>query len=79
MPQIDPSVPQPVFTITEKALVGAFSVIVEPVVEPMEHYIALVVTPDISTLGCLLITARVPPLLLTLGSRAMYQIVDVTD
>ena len=26
----------------EKALVGAFSVIVEPVVEPMEHYTALV-------------------------------------
>ena len=26
----------------EKALVGAFSVIVQPVVEPMEHYIALV-------------------------------------
>ena len=28
----------------EKALVGAFSVIVPPVVEPMEHYTALV--PD---------------------------------
>ena len=28
-------------TITEKALVGAFSVIVQPVVEPMEHYTAL--------------------------------------
>ena len=27
----------------EKALVGAFSVIVQPVVEPMEHYTALVV------------------------------------
>ena len=26
----------------EKALVGAFSVIVHPVVEPMEHYTALV-------------------------------------
>ena len=26
----------------EKALVGAFSVIVKPVVEPMEHYTALV-------------------------------------
>ena len=26
----------------EKALVGAFSVIVQPVVEPMEHYKALV-------------------------------------
>ena len=25
----------------EKALVGAFSVIVQPVVEPMEHYTAL--------------------------------------
>ena len=29
----------------EKALVGAFSVIVQPVVEPMEHYTALVLTP----------------------------------
>ena len=28
----------------EKALVGAFSVIVQPVVEPMEHYTALVMT-----------------------------------
>ena len=28
----------------EKALVGAFSVIVQPVVEPMEHYTALVLT-----------------------------------
>ena len=26
----------------EKALVGAFSVIVQPIVEPMEHYTALV-------------------------------------
>ena len=28
----------------EKALVGAFSVIVQPVVEPMEHYTALFLT-----------------------------------
>ena len=28
----------------EKALVGAFSVIVQPVVEPMEHYTALLRT-----------------------------------
>ena len=28
----------------ERALVGAFSVIVQPVVEPMEHYTALVKT-----------------------------------
>ena len=28
----------------EKALVGAFSVIVQPVVEPMEHYTALAAT-----------------------------------
>ena len=27
----------------EKALVGAFSVIVQPVVEPIEHYTALVI------------------------------------
>ena len=26
----------------EKALVGAFSMIVQPVVEPMEHYTALI-------------------------------------
>ena len=30
----------------EKALVGAFSVIVQPVVEPMEHYTALVTMVD---------------------------------
>ena len=29
----------------EKALVGAFSVIVQPVVEPMEHYTALTLVP----------------------------------
>ena len=29
----------------EKALVGAFSVIVQPVVEPMEHYTALALHP----------------------------------
>ena len=28
----------------EKALVGAFSVIVKPVVEPMDHFTALVMT-----------------------------------
>ena len=28
----------------EKALVGAFSVIIQPVVEPMEHYTALLIT-----------------------------------
>ena len=28
----------------EKALVGAFSVIVQPVVEPMDHYTALLLT-----------------------------------
>ena len=32
----------------EKALVGAFSVIVQPVVEPIEYYTALVVTPPAS-------------------------------
>ena len=31
----------------EKALVGAFSVIVQPVVEPMEHYTALLMYLDI--------------------------------
>ena len=34
----------------EKALVGAFSVIVQPVVEPMERFTALVI---ITTDGCL--------------------------
>ena len=29
----------------EKALVGAFSVIVQPIVEPMEHYTALIRIP----------------------------------
>ena len=32
----------------EKALVGAFSVIVQPVVEPMEHYTALDFSPPSS-------------------------------
>ena len=32
----------------EKALVGAFSVIVQPVVEPMEHYTALIVMCHVS-------------------------------
>ena len=32
----------------EKALVGAFSVIVQPVLEPMEHYTALVITRTIT-------------------------------
>ena len=31
----------------EKALVGAFSVFVQPVVEPMEHYTALVTTEEL--------------------------------
>ena len=35
----------------EKALVGAFSVIVQPVVEPMEHYTALIITWSPSRLG----------------------------
>ena len=33
----------------EKALVGAFSVIVQPVVEPMEHYTALDLTNSVSS------------------------------
>ena len=35
----------------QKALVGAFSVIVQPVVEPIEHYTALLVTEVIYGLG----------------------------
>ena len=38
----------------EKALVGAFSVIVQPVVEPMDNFTALILSP-----GC-----RLCPLLL---------------
>ena len=35
----------------EKALVGAFSVIVQPVVEPMEHYTALVKALELTDLA----------------------------
>ena len=35
----------------EKALVGAFSVIIQPVVEPMEHYTALV-DSDVDESNC---------------------------
>ena len=35
----------------EKALVGAFSVIVQPVVEPMEHYTALLLGDVVLHLG----------------------------
>ena len=45
----------------EKALVGAFSVIVQPVVEPMEQHTALAETRDLSVLD-----ARLGP-----GSRRM--------
>ena len=34
----------------EKALVGAFSVIVQPVVEPMEHYTVLVASVLVSSI-----------------------------
>ena len=37
----------------EKALVGAFSVIVQPVVEPMEHYTALLKTREKAEEKCL--------------------------
>ena len=30
----------------EKALVGAFSVIVQPVLEPMDHFTALIINPS---------------------------------
>ena len=36
----------------EKALVGAFSVIVQPVVEPMEHYTALFLIPILYNQRC---------------------------
>ena len=35
----------------EKALVGAFSVIVQPVMEPMEHYTALLTTHTAQVTG----------------------------
>ena len=41
----------------EKALVGAFSVIVQPVVEPMEHYTAL---PYPMLLPLTVVTTRLP-------------------
>ena len=47
----------------EKALVGAFSVIVQPVVEPMEHYTALICIPAIragSAASVLLIRSQLP-------------------
>ena len=84
MPQIDPSVPQPIvqsrrrpllggpnFTLRdrgvntrlagafnqEKALVGAFSVIVQSVVEPMDRFTALVSTSTMP--GSVRISARI--------------------
>ena len=42
----------------EKALIGAFSVNVQPVVEPMEHYTALILVHTLATL---------PPLLASLA------------
>ena len=36
----------------EKALVGAFSVIVQPVVKPMDSFTALYVAPDPGTGAC---------------------------
>ena len=44
--------PPPGYT-KPKALVGAFSVIVQPVVEPMEHYTALVRSHKTSAADCL--------------------------
>ena len=37
----------------EKALVGAFSVIVQPVVEPMDRFAALVISHASSHLACM--------------------------
>ena len=42
----------------EKALVGAFSVIVQPVVEPMDRFAALIFTQNISVLHGVLRCAR---------------------
>jgi len=42
--QIDASVPQPVVQSRRRPLVGAFSMIVQPVVEPMDRFAALVET-----------------------------------
>ena len=41
----------------EKALVGAFSVIVQPVVEPMEHYTTQHYTGPVSTVSCFIMSA----------------------
>ena len=48
----------------EKALVGAFSVIVQPVVEPMEHYTALACTDP-------------PPRRLLLGPRHILPVLQL--
>ena len=45
----------------EKALVGAFSVIEQPVVEPMEHYTALVVCyPESGLMAAPMVMTRQP-------------------
>ena len=53
----------------EKALVGAFSVIVQPIVEPMDSYTALLLTPllrSVSPLLIIVITVNTrPPLILS--------------
>ena len=41
----------------EKALVGAFSVIVQPVMEPMDRFAALVLTLDCGQLRVLLVSS----------------------
>ena len=50
----------------EKALVGAFSVIVQPVVEPMEYYTALILGVDL--VSSLLLPAA------TTVTRALYNV-----
>ena len=46
----------------KKALVGAFSVIVQPVVDPMEHHTALPVTVAIAILAAPRSSVSPPPL-----------------
>ena len=60
----------------EKALVGAFSVIVQPVVEPMEHYTALEVASSPApkrrgSISPFLVGPGTPPPIILPGSLAL--------
>ena len=58
----------------EKALVGAFSVIVQTVVEPMEHYTALIKSLDIPSLRAHADRVTVLDLLYNVGAQHGHQL-----